>query len=177
MLDPEMQGRRLRWRPSARWPACWRIASGSTSAAAGGSPIPTWRSWVWSAPTTSRSTSLRRTTMRLRMRRPSCASRSAETRRKAFRVSAGSPAPGAGDHDRRARPANVEAIGNAIAPEPARAVVDLATGEPARRGGAHHRRSEARRRRPARRAADRARRPAQPAGARRLIRAASGASG
>ena len=66
----------VRSRPSARSRACWRTARGSTSGAAGGSPIRIWKSWALSVSIMSRSTSLLLTTARSQQRRLSFGQRS-----------------------------------------------------------------------------------------------------
>ena len=145
MLDPEMQGRRLRSMPSDAGARAGAPRLGRPAARLAVHQSRTWRSWAWSAPTMFRSMIWPLMTTHLPTPRPSFARASARrSERKALRILLDHLRQGLADHDRSPGPANVEAIGNAIAAEPARAVVDLAAGEPARGGGADHRCPEAR---------------------------------
>ena len=121
MLDPEVKGVG-QVEAERTLVACLRTASGWISAAGGASPIPIWKNWAWSVPIMSRSTSLRPTTTRSPMLRPSCA---ALTRRHEGSAanSARPSASWSGNHGGCARSGQRRSDRKCAAPELARALV------------------------------------------------------
>ena len=112
MLDPETKGVG-QVEAERTLAACWPTARGSTSAAAGGSPTPTWRSWVSSGRTMSRSTSLPRDDGAFASAPPELRTATPETRRKALRLLLDHLRQGLAITTDALDPANVEALGNA----------------------------------------------------------------